>query len=144
MHYSKTDTIVTSHHSSDVKVHVRGRCEIGKQKRQRAICRPPAARSRIVGDVASLRRPQQRSGGHTRHLPIGAPLFEYIADHSTGLANAGLLSVFAEFERELLRERVKFGIAEARARDGKRGRPTTARLHAKEVRKLNDRGYRHE
>ncbi|MCK5230735.1 MAG: recombinase family protein, partial [Desulfobulbaceae bacterium] len=32
----------------------------------------------------------------------------------TGLAMAGLLSVFAEFERELLSERIKAGIAQAR------------------------------
>ena len=33
---------------------------------------------------------------------------------STGRAMAGMLAVFAEFERGILRERVKAGIAEAR------------------------------
>lgn len=49
---------------------------------------------------------------------------------------AGLLAVFAEFEREILRERVRAGLEHAR-RNGKRlGRPQTAALHADQVRKL--------
>ena len=49
---------------------------------------------------------------------------------------AGLLAVFAEFEREILRERVRAGLDHAR-RNGKRlGRPQTAGLHAAEIRKL--------
>jgi DNA invertase Pin-like site-specific DNA recombinase len=49
---------------------------------------------------------------------------------------AGLLAVFAEFEREILRERVRAGLAHAR-RNGKRlGRPATAVAHAAEVRRL--------
>ena len=39
---------------------------------------------------------------------------------STGRAMAGMLAVFAEFEREVLRERVGAGIAQARWE----GRPT--------------------
>jgi len=42
---------------------------------------------------------------------------------STGRALAGLLAVFAEFEREILRERVKAGIAHARQEGGPHGRP---------------------
>jgi putative DNA-invertase from lambdoid prophage Rac len=38
----------------------------------------------------------------------------------TGRAMAGLLSVFAEFEHEILRERIRAGIAEARL-NGKHG-----------------------
>ena len=54
----------------------------------------------------------------------------------TGRAMAGLLAVFAEFEREILRERVRAGLAHAR-RDGKRlGRPPSASHHAAQVRKL--------
>ena len=40
----------------------------------------------------------------------------------TGRAMAGLLSVFAEFEHEILRERIRAGIAEAQA-EGKTSRP---------------------
>src|SRR5215831_8040684 len=43
----------------------------------------------------------------------------------TGRALAGMLAVFAEFEREILRERVKAGIAQARKRGTRHGRPPT-------------------
>ena len=42
----------------------------------------------------------------------------------SGRALAGMLAVFAEFEREILRERVKAGIAQARARGQPHGRTT--------------------
>ena len=45
----------------------------------------------------------------------------------TGRALAGLLAVFAEFECEILRERVKAGIAQARKEGRLHGRPPTAR-----------------
>jgi DNA invertase Pin-like site-specific DNA recombinase len=41
----------------------------------------------------------------------------------TGRAMAGLLSVFAEFEHEILRERIRAGIAEARLNGKHLGRP---------------------
>src|SRR3989339_186796 len=44
----------------------------------------------------------------------------------TGRALAGLLAVFAEFEREILRERVKAGIEQARKKGKPHGRPKTA------------------
>ena len=43
----------------------------------------------------------------------------------TGRAMAGLLSVFAEFEHEILRERIRAGIAEARLKGKHLGRPVT-------------------
>ena len=53
-----------------------------------------------------------------------------------GRAMAGLLSVFAEFERDIMRERVRAGLAHARM-DGKRlGRPPTAAGKAGSVRDL--------
>lgn len=58
----------------------------------------------------------------------------------TGRAMAGLLAVFAEFEREILRERVRAGLAHAR-RTGKRlGRPPLVAHKAAEARKLFGRG----
>ena len=45
---------------------------------------------------------------------------------ASGRAMAGLLSIFAEFEREMMRERVKAGLAEARRRGKQLGRPRTA------------------
>ena len=49
---------------------------------------------------------------------------------------AGMLAVFAEFEREILRERVKAGIAEARSKGKTLGRPVSAANKAAEVRSL--------
>jgi putative DNA-invertase from lambdoid prophage Rac len=53
-----------------------------------------------------------------------------------GRAMAGLLAVFAEFEREILRERVRAGIAHARTQGKPHGRPPTARRKATEIREL--------
>jgi DNA invertase Pin-like site-specific DNA recombinase len=58
----------------------------------------------------------------------------------TGRALAGLLAVFAEFEREILRERVKAGIAHARKEGRPHGRPPTARRKATRVKRLYARG----
>jgi DNA invertase Pin-like site-specific DNA recombinase len=49
---------------------------------------------------------------------------------------AGLLAVFAEFEREILRERVHAGLAHARQNGKRLGRPPTAALSSKQVRQL--------
>jgi putative DNA-invertase from lambdoid prophage Rac len=54
----------------------------------------------------------------------------------TGRAMAGMVAVFAEFEREILRERVRAGIAQARQEGRPHGRPRTASLKAAEVRGL--------
>lgn len=59
---------------------------------------------------------------------------------STGRALAGLLAVFAEFERDILRERVKAGIAQARREGRPHGRPPTARRKSKQVKRLYARG----
>jgi putative DNA-invertase from lambdoid prophage Rac len=54
----------------------------------------------------------------------------------TGRAMAGLLSVFAEFEHEILRERIRAGIAEARLKGKHLGRPVTVGKQASQIRKL--------
>jgi DNA invertase Pin-like site-specific DNA recombinase len=54
----------------------------------------------------------------------------------TGRAMAGLLSVFAEFEHEILRERIRAGIAEARLQGKHLGRPVTAGKKTGQIRKL--------
>jgi DNA invertase Pin-like site-specific DNA recombinase len=50
-----------------------------------------------------------------------------------GRAMSGLLSVFAEFERELIRERVKAGIEQARSKGIRLGRPPLVQLQEKEI-----------
>lgn len=56
-------------------------------------------------------------------------------DFSTtmGRAMSGLLSVFAEFERELIRERVKAGLDQARSKGVRLGRPPLVQLKEKEI-----------
>jgi DNA invertase Pin-like site-specific DNA recombinase len=58
----------------------------------------------------------------------------------TGRAMAGLLAVFAEFEREILRERVRAGIAHARRHGKPHGRPPAARRKAPQVHQLFEDG----
>ncbi len=72
------------------------------------------------------------------HLGIGFVSLTEALDLTTpsGRAMAGLLAVFAEFEREILRERVRAGLAQARQNGQRLGRPITAALHAAQVRKL--------
>ena len=53
-----------------------------------------------------------------------------------GRAMAGLLAIFAEFEREILRERVKAGIAQARRRGTRHGHPPIVGQHAQDVQRL--------
>jgi DNA invertase Pin-like site-specific DNA recombinase len=54
----------------------------------------------------------------------------------TGRAMAGLLAIFAEFERDILRERVKAGIAQARKRGQRHGRPPTVAPRVRDVQHL--------
>ncbi len=63
-------------------------------------------------------------------------------DFSTpsGRAMAGMLSTFAEFEHDIIRERVKAGIANAREKGKPHGRPLTAFKKKDEVIKLWDTG----
>ena len=55
---------------------------------------------------------------------------------STGRAMVGLLSVFAAFEHDILRERIRAGIAEARLQGKHLGRPVTVGKMADQIRKL--------
>jgi len=58
----------------------------------------------------------------------------------TGRAMAGLLAVFAEFERDILRERVKAGIAQARQQGKPHGRPATVAPQKETIQKLHAQG----
>jgi putative DNA-invertase from lambdoid prophage Rac len=58
----------------------------------------------------------------------------------TGRAMAGLLAVFAEFEREILRERVRAGLAHARQQGKRLGRPPSVVHNAPEARTLFRQG----
>src|SRR3977135_4066291 len=64
------------------------------------------------------------------HLGVGFVSLTEALDLTTpaGRAMAALLAVFAEFEREILRERVRAGLAHARQNGKRLGRPVTAGL----------------
>ncbi len=73
------------------------------------------------------------------HLGVGFVSLTEALDLTTpaGRAMAGLLAVFAELERGIVRERVRAGLAHARQNGKRLGRPITAGLHADHVRKLH-------
>lgn len=58
----------------------------------------------------------------------------------TGRAMAAMRGVFAEFEREILRERVKAGIAQARKAGQPHGRPATALRQTEVICRLQAEG----
>src|ERR1035441_2076092 len=76
------------------------------------------------------------------HLGVGFVSVTEALDLTTpaGRAMAGLLAVFAAFEREVLGERVRAGLAHARQNGKRLGRPATATMHADRVRKLRRSG----
>ena len=76
------------------------------------------------------------------HLGVGFVSLTEALDLTTpaGRAMAALLAVFAEFEREILRERVRAGLAHARQNGKQLGRPITAATKAGEVWALHRTG----
>jgi putative DNA-invertase from lambdoid prophage Rac len=76
------------------------------------------------------------------HLGVGFVSLTEALDLTTpaGRAMAGMLAIFAEFEREILRERTKAGLAHARANGIRLGRPATAAAHTVEIQKLRRAG----
>jgi DNA invertase Pin-like site-specific DNA recombinase len=76
------------------------------------------------------------------HLGVGFVSLTEALDLTTpaGRAMAGLLAIFAEFEREILRERTRAGLAHARQNGKRLDRPATAAVHAAEIRHLHRAG----
>ena len=77
------------------------------------------------------------------HLGVGFVSLTEALDLTTpaGRAMAGLLAVFAAFERGVLGERVRAGLAHARQNGKRLGRPATAAMHTDKVRKLSRSGF---
>src|SRR5580698_5490957 len=90
---------------------------------------------RSVADLVSTLQELQ-------HLGVGFVSLTEALDLTTpaGRAMAGLLSGFAEFEREILRERVCAGLAHARQQGKRLGRPPSVVHKAVEARKLHQQG----
>jgi DNA invertase Pin-like site-specific DNA recombinase len=91
--------------------------------------------SRSVADPVSTLQELQ-------HLEVGFGSLTEALDLTTpaGRAMAGLLAVFAEFEKEILRERVCAGLAHARQRGQRLGRPPSVLHKAVEARRLHRQG----
>src|SRR4030081_197639 len=89
---------------------------------------------RSVADLVSTLQELQ-------HLGVGFVSLTEALDLTTpaGRAMAGLLAVFAEFEREILRERVRAGLDHARQQGKRLGRPPSVVHQAAAAQKL----YRH-
>jgi DNA invertase Pin-like site-specific DNA recombinase len=77
------------------------------------------------------------------HLGVGFVSLTEALDLTTpaGRAMAGLLAIFAEFEREILRERTRAGLAHARKNGKRLGRPATAAVHATRVLQMYRAGF---
>ncbi|MEI2652861.1 MAG: recombinase family protein [Microthrixaceae bacterium] len=60
----------------------------------------------------------------------------------SGRALAGMLAVFAEFERDILRDRVKAGIAQAQKEGRPHGRPATAKRKNEAILALAQEGLK--
>jgi DNA invertase Pin-like site-specific DNA recombinase len=75
-------------------------------------------------------------------LNVGFVSLTEALDFSTpvGRAMAGMLAVFAEFERDILKERVRAGIAQARLEGKSHGRPKSAALKKKQIKALFAKG----
>ena len=75
-------------------------------------------------------------------LGVGFVSLGEVLDLTTpsGRALTGMLAVFAEFERDILRDRVKAGIAQARKEGRPHGRPRTIAKHEAEVKRLSQEG----
>lgn len=86
---------------------------------------------RSVADLVSTLQELQ-------HLGVGFVSLTEALDLTTpaGRAMAGLLAVFAEFEREILRERVRAGLDHARHQGKRLGRPPSVAHKAVEAQKL--------
>lgn len=90
---------------------------------------------RSVADLVSTLQELQ-------HLGVGFVSLTEALDLTTptGRAMAGLLAVFAEFEREILRERVRAGLDHARQQGKRLGRPPSVVHKAGAVQKLYRQG----
>src|SRR5438128_5952353 len=80
-------------------------------------------------------------GGEFRALGIDLVVLDQAIDTTTsaGRAMFGMLAVFAEFERDLIRERVSAGVQRAKAAGARIGRPR-AQVSGEEVLALREAG----
>ena len=106
-----------------------------------AVCKPDWL-ARSTTDLLRIVEGLDRRGVGLIMLGMGGQQID--TRSPTGKLMVTMLAAISEFERGLLLERQREGVAEAKA-DGKyRGRKSTARAKAAEVPRLNDEGLRAE
>jgi hypothetical protein len=91
------------------------------------IARSQSARIKALEATTSIARLVVHEGRRDEALDLTTP---------SGRALAGMLTVFAEFERDILRDRVKAGIAQARKEGRLHGRLLTVAKYVPQVRAL--------
>jgi DNA invertase Pin-like site-specific DNA recombinase len=92
----------------------------------------------------SLAHLAQLIGEMTAHrvaLVIPAQGIDTSASNPASQLQLNILMAVAEFEREIIRERVNAGLKAARARGARLGRPTTLMKHLPRVRALREAGH---
>ena len=92
-----------------------------------------ADRSRIAGLIAEFQT-------HRVALVATSQGIDTTDNNPAGRLQLHVLCAVAEFEREIIRERVNAGIAAARSRGVKLGRPSTLKRHEKAVAALMGEG----
>jgi DNA invertase Pin-like site-specific DNA recombinase len=78
---------------------------------------------------------------HSVALIIPAQGIDTSASNPAGRLQMHVLMAVAEFEREIIRERVNSGLRAAKARGARLGRPTTLEKHLPQVRTLIEAGH---
>jgi DNA invertase Pin-like site-specific DNA recombinase len=96
--------------------------------------------ARSVADLLTIVSRLDRKGVALRVLSMGGQTVD--TSTATGKLMLTMLGAVAEFERTLMLERQREGIAKAKAEGKYRGRVPTAQRQAEEVRRLKDEGIR--
>lgn len=91
--------------------------------------------ARSVADLVRIRDTLKDKGVHLRVLALGID-----TGTPTGNLMMNLLGSIAEFEREIMLERQREGIAKAKAEGRYKGRPATAQAKAGEAKRLHEAG----
>ena len=112
-------------------LHIRNLRDYTHDRHQTVDDRPFGGGPGMVLKPEPLFEAVENLAGEQTHVVLTTP---------AGRAMAGLLAIFAEFEREILRERTRAGLTHARENGKRLGRPATAAVHAAEIRKLHRAG----
>jgi DNA invertase Pin-like site-specific DNA recombinase len=97
-----------------------------------SVCRLGRSLPDLVGLLSELRARDIDLYLHQQALDTSTP---------SGRALFGMLSVFSEFERAMIRDRVMAGLARARSSGKRLGRPPTTQYKVERIRRALDEGH---